>query len=187
MGVYEAASKVDLLLKRGADVTARDDCGRTCLHLIVLSEQHQHRCVVWLNWHCSCNKHYQRDAEHILIALIKAGADICASDIDGLTVSETARSHGNLSLWVRALKICGYNYWKDQPPGVLSARRTGNVNQRVTEVEDSDMEIDDGMDSDEGTDGDEDANSDRDMNSDKDMEIEEAPSRYAHEYLAVGT
>lgn len=54
--------------------------------------------------------------------------------------------HSALTL---AMKVCGYDYWKDQPPGVLSARRTGDVNQQVTEVEDSDIETDDGMDSDE--------------------------------------
>lgn len=118
-------------------------------------------------------KNRQEEAERILIALINAGADLCASTDSGLTISEAARICGNLPLWAKALKKCGYDYWKDQPPGILN---TGNMIELATDTEDMDsdeeMNSDEGVDSNTVVDSDIDVDSDNDVNSDEDIESE---------------
>lgn len=122
---------------------------------------------------CQRSRNREEQAERILIALINAGADLCASADHGLTVSRAARLFDNLPLWAKALKKCGYDYWKDQPPGILD---TGNVIELATDTENSeDMDSDTGMNSDEDMDsenemnGDEEKNRDEGVDSDRDV------------------
>ncbi|KAM0808709.1 hypothetical protein AB5N19_09052 [Seiridium cardinale] len=96
---------VPFLLRRGASVHDRDVCGRTCLQLVLEG----------------CIGPYRLQEEFTcLTVLINAGADVRATNNDGLSVYETAYGmsdscfdedlggyHGDL--WDAVLATCGYN------------------------------------------------------------------------------
>lgn len=90
---------LQLLLDRGADVSARDSQGRTCLHL------------------CVSNLAGEILQEEFLSLLIEHGADVCAKDNDGISVSEVCyaqqddsafQSH-DCDIWDEVLCKFGYN------------------------------------------------------------------------------
>jgi len=90
---------IRLLVERGADVNARDNEGRTCLHTLAETAR-------WPNPGL-------RSLES-LVYLVKSGADVHAQDYFGVTVSEVAYSHFHGSsysgdAWDVALAICGYD------------------------------------------------------------------------------
>ena len=98
--------KIALLLSRGANVEARNHRGETSLHIVCSDHFNRHE------WLCSHQKeaHTQRHLEEsidIFILMISAGADVCAIDDQGRSVSEVAFNHGQKVAWTKALKSCG--------------------------------------------------------------------------------
>ena len=97
--------KVGLLLTRGANVKTRNSHGETCLHLIL--EEHHHR-----GRYCWCHDghilwRHQCRTKDIVILMITAGADVCAVDWKGKSVSDVAVRSGHQTLWTEALRYCG--------------------------------------------------------------------------------
>ena len=97
--------KVGLLLTRGANVKARNDLGETCLHLVLFKPFHHDR-----DFLCDNESHLRRHqyrTKDIVILMITAGADVCAVDEYGQSVSDVAIRSGQQTLWIEALKYCG--------------------------------------------------------------------------------
>ena len=97
--------KVGLLLTRGANIKARNPQGKTCLHLVLLEHLHD-------GDHCWCNDGYklwrhQCRTRDMVILMITAGADVCAVDGKGKSVSDVAIRSGQQTLWTEALEYCG--------------------------------------------------------------------------------
>ena len=88
--------KMALLLSRGADVKARNSRGETCLHRVLLRYDSVDDIF--------CHRSRTRD---IMVLLITAGADVCAIDQKGYSVSDLAIRSGHLDIWTEALKYCG--------------------------------------------------------------------------------
>ncbi len=97
--------RIELLLRRGSNIHARNKWGRTCLHICIQSAKF-------------C---YSSNEQASLILLIKKGADINSHDNDGTSISETAYSyssrdkHWNLGgyqgdLWDAVLSECGHDF-----------------------------------------------------------------------------
>jgi ankyrin repeat protein len=86
----ELNSKIALLLRRGAKVTARDIHGRTCLHILF-----KRTSKVW--------------KIEALVLLLNAGADVHAIDYYGDSVSDIAKKMGVVDIWEDALMKCGYD------------------------------------------------------------------------------
>ena len=101
----QMADKVGLLLTRGANVKARNSSGGTCLHLVFL--EHHHRGGCWLCCDGSRLRRHLCRTKDIVILMITAGADVCAVDGEGESVSDVAIRSGQQSLWTEALKYCG--------------------------------------------------------------------------------
>ena len=103
-GSYQIPGKIALLLSRGVKVNARDSSGGSCLHLVSRHIHWESRCPCGdeIRWwrHLSMTK-------DILIMMISAGADVCAIDEDGESVSDVALCSGLEMLWTDALKYCG--------------------------------------------------------------------------------
>lgn len=85
---------------------ARDSRGRTCLHLVLSAHDHlERRC--WFDdggarlWRHLCK------TKDTVILMISAGADVCAIDEEGYSVSDVAINSGQLALWTETLKYCG--------------------------------------------------------------------------------
>ena len=97
--------KVGLLLDRGANVKAKNSHGETCLHLVFSKH------CDWVG-RCWCDNasrlwRHQCRTKDIVILLITAGADVCAVDGKGKSVSDAAIHSGQQTLWTEALKYCG--------------------------------------------------------------------------------
>ena len=99
------ADKVGLLLTRGANVKARNSRGDTCLHLVFL-EHHHWDDGCWCDYGARLRRHQCRTKD-IVILMITAGADLCAVDGEGESVSDVAIRSGQQILWTEALKYCG--------------------------------------------------------------------------------
>ena len=103
--------KIALLLSRGANAKARAPRGETCLHLVLrhdvnLALRHDRYEYCW----CRTSSETQRylcHAKDILVLFISAGADVCAVDEKGRSVSEVAIHSGLQTVWTEALKYCG--------------------------------------------------------------------------------
>src|ERR1700722_4318653 len=93
------SEKVFLLLEREADVRARDQWGRNCLHMVFTG----HRIS---NFHFS---YITPEVKNTLICLVTAGADVDACDKRGKSVSEYACEANLEGLWVEVLAECGYD------------------------------------------------------------------------------
>ena len=93
---FRIFEKMALLLSRGADVNARNSRGETCLHRLL--PRHYH----------GDDRFWPRSGTRdIMILLITAGADVCAVDQKGCSISDLAIRSGHLDIWTEALKYCG--------------------------------------------------------------------------------
>ena len=97
--------KVGLLLTRGANVKVRTSRGKTCLHLVLSKHAHHDR-GCWCDNESYLRRHQYRTKD-IVILMITAGADVCAVDEYGQSVSDVAMRSGQQTLWIEALKYCG--------------------------------------------------------------------------------
>lgn len=119
---FETTEKIILLLERGADVKVTDNDGRTCLHMILNYGDYRHmlgKAYCIHKWQQYCKKR-KADAGKILVALVKAGADVYARNNSRKTVSEIAHCRGRTKLWMKFLKTCGYNPWNVLAKGGLN-------------------------------------------------------------------
>lgn len=86
---------IKFLLDRGADVTAKDIYGYTCLHNVLRR--------IWDHSRCTTVK-------EVLVILIQAGADVYATTYDGKSVSDIAYTINSArGIWDEALSACGYD------------------------------------------------------------------------------
>ena len=93
--------KVALLLSRGANVEARNHRGETSLHLVFLKEfSRAYHCKEFVTCHLS-------ESTEISVLMCTAGADVCAIDDQGRSVSDAAFNAGQEVAWTKALKYCG--------------------------------------------------------------------------------
>ncbi|KAF7503129.1 hypothetical protein GJ744_004271 [Endocarpon pusillum] len=100
-------AKYDLLLTRGADIKARNNKGKNCLHILMESV-----------FDCESS-----DEQEALVLLIRKGADVNAVDNFGDSIAKTAYSHEGVydhlntydlgmyrgDLWDAVLSDCGYD------------------------------------------------------------------------------
>lgn len=127
---------IKMLLDHGASVTATNNFGETCLHLA-------------LDWLRFPEKTSEKDS---LLLLVKAGADVYATDYSGISVSDVANKRERIrgaytrDLWNEVLTECGYD------PTAVHER-----DQELEEVSDSGEEV---FDSEEGVSGSEEGVSD---------------------------
>ncbi|ERF71232.1 hypothetical protein EPUS_08150 [Endocarpon pusillum Z07020] len=98
-------AKFDLLLRRGSNIHARDDEGKTCLHICIRLAE--------------CENVLEE--QECLVLLVQNGADVNACDNNGHSISETAYTVSNHyyydldlggyrgDLWDSVLLQCGYD------------------------------------------------------------------------------
>ena len=96
--------KIALLLSRGANPKAINAEGETCLHLVLRHDPHEMFC--WCKDSSSTWDHVCKTKD-ILILMISAGADVCAIDEQGRSVSDVAIRPQLQRVWTEALKYCG--------------------------------------------------------------------------------
>ena len=86
---------------------AKNSHGETCLHLVFS----KHCDSVGRCWCDNASRlwRHQCRTKDIVILLITAGADVCAVDGKGKSVSDIAICSGQQTLWTEALKYCGIN------------------------------------------------------------------------------
>jgi hypothetical protein len=98
---FDLDEKVFLLLERGADISARDRSGDTCLSVVLqlLRDMTKDK----------FSAYQEEEFKDILMCMITAGADVYASDQGGMTVSQTACIFGQEELWREVLAECGYD------------------------------------------------------------------------------
>ena len=99
----QTPDKIVLLLSRGANVEARNHRGETSLH-VGFSNPFIHEHPGW--WYDE-DQPYLLEIIDILILMISAGADVCAIDDQGRSVSDAALDSGQQVAWTKALKYCG--------------------------------------------------------------------------------
>lgn len=91
---------IEMLLDHGASVTARTNFGETCLHLF----------LDWLRFPVETSE------KHSLLLLVKAGADVYATDHCGISVSDVAnrrkrnRYAYKRDLWDEILTECSHDF-----------------------------------------------------------------------------
>lgn len=101
----QISDKIALLLSRGANAKARNPRGETCLHLVFSNHGH-HGDFCFCNDESRLWPHLSQTTD-IVILMISAGADVCAVDEQGRSVSDAAIQSGQQILWTEALKYCG--------------------------------------------------------------------------------
>ena len=101
----QISDKIALLLSRGANVKATNALGKSCLHLTWLHHRHD-KDSCWSRDGEKVRRHLCRTID-IAILMISAGADVCAIDEEGWSVSDIAKQSGQQALWTEALKYCG--------------------------------------------------------------------------------
>jgi len=101
LGLHE---KVFLLLERGADITARNHFGESCLHVVL-----QFRADMTKPTLFEYLAYEEEEFKDILMCMVTAGADVYASNWHGKTVSHIACEYGYEELWREVLAECGYN------------------------------------------------------------------------------
>jgi hypothetical protein len=110
-GCYQSPESVAFLLRRGANVHARDELGDTCLH-IVLKKLHRMETLGSLD---------------VLVLLIRNGADTHAENFIGQTVADIADERNSLcsspgDVWDRALHATGNNILEHRKGRLRTAR-----------------------------------------------------------------
>lgn len=101
----QISDKIALLLSRGANVRATNALGKSCLHLIWIHHCHD-KDSCWSRDEEKVRRHLCRTID-IANLMISAGADVCAIDEEGRSVSDIAKQSGQQALWTEALKYCG--------------------------------------------------------------------------------
>ena len=101
----QTGDKIALILSRGANAKARDSQGETCLHLVFSKHHHHSERGCWCE--NEAGQHYFSETKDIVIMMISAGADVCAIDEQGKSVSDAAINSGLRQIWIEALKCCG--------------------------------------------------------------------------------
>ena len=104
-GKCQIPDKIALLLSRGANVEARNHRGETSLHVVFWNHfarvgRYSPKSEVLTEWHLS-------ESIDIIILMCSAGADVCAIDDQGRSVSDAAIDSGQEAIWTKALKYCG--------------------------------------------------------------------------------
>ena len=89
---------------------ARNHTGETCLHVVCSDYFTRSECRS--EWPSSPSKEaglqrHLSESRDILISMISAGADVCAIDDQGRSVSDAAFNSGQEVAWTKALKYCG--------------------------------------------------------------------------------
>ena len=100
----------------------------------------------------------------MLLAMVKAGADVYTRGKFGYTVSEVARYYTHTGLWVKVLKTCGYD------PETVLAYGNGEIELREGRDE---PDVSGTMSSDEKMSSEEEMSNDEEMNIDEEMSIDE--------------
>ena len=102
----QTPDKIALLLSRGANVDARNHRGETSLHVVF---SNYFWCDEWLNRYGedAVTQRYLSETIDILILMCSAGADVCAIDDQGSSVSDAAFDSAKEVAWIKALKYCG--------------------------------------------------------------------------------
>lgn len=119
----ETFEKIMLLLERGADAKIVNDYGETCLHRILsykIAGYFGNRWNLRINLCQPLCRRRTEDAEKVLVALVKAGANVYARTNWGESVSERAYCNGHTKLWMKVLKTCGYDPWDVLAKGGLN-------------------------------------------------------------------
>ena len=99
----QITDKIALLLSRGANVDARNHRGETSLHVAFSNYSPHEEPGLWLR---RIQRHPSRSMD-ILILMCSAGADLCAIDNQGRSVSDAAFEVEQEVAWTEALKYCG--------------------------------------------------------------------------------
>ena len=86
-------------------MTARNSTGKTCLHIVLSGHGHDED-GCWCHREAECWQHLSQTRE-LLILMISAGADVCAVDDYGESVSDVALNSGLNTVWTKALRYCG--------------------------------------------------------------------------------
>ena len=98
--------KIALLLSRGANVGARNHRGETSLHVLFLYHSTRDEGSRWYDDEARTQL-YLSETIDILVLMCTAGADVCAIDDQGRSVSDAAFDSGQEVAWTKALKYCG--------------------------------------------------------------------------------
>ena len=102
---FQMSAKIALLLTRGANVKATNIGGETCLHLILQGHYHPNGDGCWCYNKDRVRRHSHNIKDSVML-MISAGADVCAVDGYGLSVSDVAMNSGNNAIWMEALSHC---------------------------------------------------------------------------------
>lgn len=110
---FHVIDKSILLLNRKANISCRDCGGNTVLHVILscprlhegLSYKKAKASRLRSRWILS-----RKQPLDLLIVFITAGADVYALNKYGETPSKVAYSKRRIEEWIKALKLCGYDY-----------------------------------------------------------------------------
>ena len=129
--------KIALLLSRGANVEARNDRGETSLHVVFSNHSTLGTNIGWYDKEAALQRHLSESID-ILVLMCSAGADVCAIDDQGRSVSDAAFDAGQEVAWTKALKYCGIDVNDVRArPNVDPARSTAlssRYNERPTSV-----------------------------------------------------
>ena len=101
-----------LLLRRHANVAARNKKGRTCLHLAL--EQWQRN--------LTDSPDALKNSGDAIKLMIKAGADVTATDNHGTCVSQIAITRGLWNFWSAILHDCGKSSYEIYPEAMSLCR-----------------------------------------------------------------
>jgi hypothetical protein len=111
-GTIDVVDKAILLLNRKADISCRDEYGDTVLHTVLECKRFHERILKTEarkkgqlhRWQLSF-----KAPKDLLMVFITGGADVYATNDDGVTPSMVASEYGREDEWIEALELCGYD------------------------------------------------------------------------------
>ncbi|OAP55077.1 hypothetical protein AYL99_10777 [Fonsecaea erecta] len=106
MYAFEIPSKIAFLISRGADPCFRDEHSETYLHRVLKRARRDHHRLMDENLVTSTHHGELKD---ILVLFVTAGANVCAVNDRGESVSDVAIKSGFRLEWEETLEECGYN------------------------------------------------------------------------------
>ena len=110
---FHIVDKAILLLNRKANISCRNYHGNTVLHTILncprLHEIFSYKKAKALRSRSRWILSHKQPLD-LLIVFITAGADVYALNKNGETPSKVAYSNRRIEEWIKALKLCGYDY-----------------------------------------------------------------------------